>query len=119
PGHFTMSHSGDVVIFAASRTRAVGVDIERIRPMDEASTLTETFFTYQEREAIRRVASDLQMEAFYKCWTRRDALFKATRVPWSSSLDREQALPILDERPRSVLLSGQNGLSTWTVLTIT
>jgi 4'-phosphopantetheinyl transferase len=65
---FNLSHAGDWAIIAVSRSIAVGVDIERMRPNVEMATL------------LRRLGeTDLPATEpeLYQAWTRREAKSKA------------------------------------------
>ena len=74
---FNLSHSGDLVLIALSRGRALGVDIERMR-MDVAVTeIAARFFSAVECEALQMVAPAARREAFFACWTRKEAYLKA------------------------------------------
>jgi 4'-phosphopantetheinyl transferase len=115
---FNMSYAGDMAVFAISQRCAVGVDIERVHPIDQASSIMESFFTFEERWALRNVSPDLQMEAFYKCWSRKEALLKATGDNLSRTVNSVSVLPILDEGPRSVTGVGEKGMTKWTILTL-
>jgi 4'-phosphopantetheinyl transferase len=71
--HFNVSHCDDVALFAFSKSSAVGVDVEAIRPIREADAIAAQFFTPLERldcEVNRPLA-------FLRCWTRKEALVKA------------------------------------------
>jgi 4'-phosphopantetheinyl transferase len=119
PIRFNMSYAGDMVVLGISRRYRIGVDIERVRPLDQASIIMDSFFTYEERRALRKMSSHLQMEAFYRCWSRKEALLKATGDSLSRALDSVNTLPMLDESHRAVVdVGGENGKTKWTVLTL-
>lgn len=75
---FNISHSQGQVIYAMTRNRAVGVDIEYIRPVVDAAQIAERFFSAQEQVALRTVPEDQKAIAFFNCWTRKEAYLKAT-----------------------------------------
>ena len=74
---FNLSHSGPVALIAITSDRAVGIDVERIRPGVEVMALAERFFCAEEAREIRRLAPALRVQAFHACWTRKEAVIKA------------------------------------------
>jgi 4'-phosphopantetheinyl transferase len=73
PVDFNISHSENLVVCIASTTCAVGIDIEKISPvnlLDFDSQWTET-----ERAVIKK--SKVPELAFYYFWTRKEAVVKA------------------------------------------
>ena len=58
--------------------RHIGVDIERVRPAVAAEAVAEQFFSPREIAALRALPPAQQIEAFFNCWTRKEAYVKAT-----------------------------------------
>jgi 4'-phosphopantetheinyl transferase len=77
PLEFNLSHSDDRVIFAFARW-AVGIDVERIRPLPELLSIAAHFFAPGEYEAMRRLTGAPLEDAFFRCWTLKEAYVKAT-----------------------------------------
>jgi len=75
--HFNLAHSHELALYAVTQDRAIGVDIEHVRPLDRAEQLAERFFSAQEAAALRAVPPDQRLEAFFICWTRKEAYIKA------------------------------------------
>lgn len=79
--HFNLSHSQGVGLIALSADAEIGVDVELVRPMDDASALADNHFDAAERAALAAIepgaARDL---AFFRCWTRKEACLKAAGV---------------------------------------
>jgi len=78
PLSFNLSHSGRLALIAVAWDRLVGVDIEEIRQIDNVHALAKEYFTIQEQRFLLAAAlrSKVQ-EAFYACWTRKEAYIKA------------------------------------------
>jgi 4'-phosphopantetheinyl transferase len=74
---FNVSHSDGIALYALTRGREVGVDVERIRPVEGADRIAERFFSVPEREALREVPFTARLDAFFTCWTRKEAYVKA------------------------------------------
>ncbi len=77
PLQFNLSHSGGLGLLAVARERSLGVDIERIRDVPEALSVADTQFSRAERRGLRSLPLTEQQGAFFRCWTRKEALVKA------------------------------------------
>lgn len=74
---FNLSHSDNQAVFAIARDHAIGIDIEKIRA-DQNLDLAERFFSTEEINALRKLAADQQLQAFFTIWARKEAIIKAT-----------------------------------------
>lgn len=74
---FNLSHSGEVALYAFTRGREVGVDVEHVHPLDDAVHIAERFFSAAENAAFRALPAEVKEEAFFLCWTRKEAYIKA------------------------------------------
>jgi 4'-phosphopantetheinyl transferase len=70
---FNLSHSGNFVICGISRKSKLGIDIEKIRPIDLSNF--RRIFSAKEWEQIHETGNPL--ENFYKCWTIKESVAKA------------------------------------------
>jgi 4'-phosphopantetheinyl transferase len=75
---FNVSHSGSVALLAFGRGREVGIDVERIRRNFDPSAIARRFFSEYEQKELSAVSSQAKVEAFFRCWTRKEAYIKAT-----------------------------------------
>lgn len=86
--HFSVSHSGDQVVFAVMRDYEVGVDVEQIKTNVSILDLAQHTCTKEEVQALKKMDDHFQREAFYVMWTRKEALVKAVglglQIPFSS-----------------------------------
>jgi 4'-phosphopantetheinyl transferase len=78
--HFNLSHSGRYAVVGVCAASAIGVDVEEIRVMPECHDLARKYFAPHEAAWIREGADDEQLERFYRLWTIKEALVKATGV---------------------------------------
>ena len=75
---FNVSHSGDVFLYAVSRGRTVGVDVEKKKEGVSVETLARRYFAAGEvRRLIEEAPSEERLDSFYRCWTRKEAYLKA------------------------------------------
>jgi len=72
---FSLSHSQSQAAVAVAPF-AIGADIEMWRPADYR--VAGRFFSVAEREGLARLPSHCQGPALLRCWTRKEAVMKAT-----------------------------------------
>ena len=77
PLHFNLAHAGAVAVYAVTRLAPLGVDVERVAPMDDLELVAESHFADEERRALRALPAQLRTRAFFDCWTRKEAFIKA------------------------------------------
>jgi 4'-phosphopantetheinyl transferase len=75
---FSISHSGEVVLVALSADADVGVDVELLRPLPDALALATRFFSPSESATLEALPHQDQLKAFYRFWTRKEAVLKAS-----------------------------------------
>ena len=85
---FNLSHSHGEALYAVSRGREVGVDLEFIRCDLEAEQIAERFFSHSEIETLQALPPSLRKYAFFLCWTRKEAYIKARGEGLSLALDK-------------------------------
>lgn len=75
--NFNLAHSKARAIYAFSRGRELGVDLEFIREDLAGEQIAERFFSEREIDQLRTVPAALRKQAFFNCWTRKEAYIKA------------------------------------------
>lgn len=74
---FNVSHTDGAVIVAVCRGRQIGVDVEKVRSDFATDEIAERFFSHAEQIALRKLPLSERREAFFRCWTRKEAYIKA------------------------------------------
>ncbi|MEE8143745.1 MAG: 4'-phosphopantetheinyl transferase superfamily protein [Planctomycetota bacterium] len=74
---FNLSHSHERVLYAVTRGRAVGIDVERTREQRDLEAIARRFFAREEAEQLCALPPGERCLAFYRCWTRKEAYLKA------------------------------------------
>lgn len=74
---FNVSHSQQLALIAVTRGRPVGVDVEWIDPQCPIDLLSTHFFSSREVAILQALPPFLRTEAFFTCWTRKEAVLKA------------------------------------------
>jgi 4'-phosphopantetheinyl transferase len=85
---FNLTHSHGLALLAVTHGREIGVDVEHIRDNIEGDQLAERFFSPREVAALRALPPELRREAFFHCWTRKEAYIKANGKGLSLPLDQ-------------------------------
>jgi 4'-phosphopantetheinyl transferase len=74
---FSTSHSHGLVLLAFVRDRDIGVDVEHLRQDLGLDEIAARHFSTREVATLRSLPNDLRKEAFFSCWTRKEAFAKA------------------------------------------
>jgi 4'-phosphopantetheinyl transferase len=77
PLRFNLSHSQGLAVYAFSRTREIGIDLEAIRSGVTGQEIAEHYFSAKELAELRSLPREQQDEGFFLCWTRKEAYIKA------------------------------------------
>jgi 4'-phosphopantetheinyl transferase len=75
---FNLSHCEDLALISLTLAGAVGIDLERVRHLEDATELVERFFSARESRLFQDLPATQRSEAFFNLWTRKEALLKAT-----------------------------------------
>lgn len=73
---FNLAHSGEFAVVGVA-WQQLGVDIEITRDLEECETVAKRFFSSREYEALLALPSQERNQAFFRCWTRKEAFIKA------------------------------------------
>lgn len=84
---FNLTHSHELALFAFTLDREIGVDLEFIRPMLDLEAVATRFFSTKENADLARIPTSQKGEAFFTCWTRKEAYIKARGEGLSMPLD--------------------------------
>src|SRR5438128_5817648 len=74
---FNLSHSAGLALIAIATASDVGVDVEYIRAQSDYADIARHFFSAAECDYLIAVPSQLYPEAFFSCWTKKEAYVKA------------------------------------------
>ncbi len=84
--HFNLSHCDEVAVVAVAH-QPVGVDVEVVRAGDDWEGIAGRYFHPSEHRALARVPDHERQEAFFRCWTRKEAVVKAIGAGLAMPLD--------------------------------
>ena len=81
--HFNISHSHELALFAFSYAGSIGVDLEYMRPGVPAEDAARVSFSPREQALLLALPLEKRREAFYTCWTRKEAYIKGRGTGFS------------------------------------
>jgi 4'-phosphopantetheinyl transferase len=84
---FNVSHAAGIGVFAFARAGAVGVDVESLDRTVEFEELATRFFSEVEARELTSIPESMRAEAFFNCWTRKEAYIKAVGEGLACPLD--------------------------------
>ena len=95
---FNISHTENRVVCAISTKGEVGIDIEKIKPINLQNFVA--FFTKKEMQAIQIASNSLQ--EFYRFWTRKESIIKAlgANLAYLHQIETDPSQPFFYEKEK-------------------
>ena len=85
---FTVSHSGNYTLFGFCKGKRLGVDIERKRSLKQVFELASYVFSEEERRWLSSMEPAVVETAFFRIWTRKEAVVKYYRGSVAADMHR-------------------------------
>lgn len=111
---FNLSRSGGHWLLAVVADRQVGADVEDGRTVDVEGSSTIVLTDDELAHMRAQPTGELRLAAFFRCWTRKEAVVKASGVGIVADLRTIEVRPA-DDGPVRVTHVEPNGPDTWTV----
>ena len=99
---FNLSHSHGLALYAVTRQREIGIDLEQLRSDFPCEQVADRFFSSREISKLRSMADSMRHEAFFNCWTRKEAYIKARGDGLGFPLERFD-VSLAPEEPAALL----------------
>jgi len=116
---FNLSHSDDVALIGVTTGQEIGVDIEKLRPIRDMDELAQRFFCPAESEDLSSVAVEQRPDAFFRCWTHKEAYLKAIGDGLRTPLDSFRVTLRPGEPARILQINGSvEEAGKWSLYTI-
>ncbi|HET9211076.1 MAG TPA: 4'-phosphopantetheinyl transferase superfamily protein [Thermoanaerobaculia bacterium] len=103
---FNLSNSHEMALVGFVRGPEIGMDIEYLKPMPDCEQISERFFSESERKVLRGIPGRAKEEAFFNCWTRKEAYLKAVGEGLAAPLDSFDVTLAPGDPPRMLTLEG-------------
>ena len=84
---FNLSHSAGLGLLAVAAGQEVGVDVEEIARQVDYTNISKRYFASGEAAALLALPAADQRQAFFNCWTRKEAYIKARGLGMAIPLD--------------------------------
>ena len=107
---FNLAHSNDYAVIAIALDSRVGIDLEEVRSDFDLVDIAKRFFASIESASLLAFPSEERVDAFFRCWTRKEAFIKAKGK--GLSIDLQEFTVSLDDVERSRILS-KSGEEKW------
>ena len=113
---FNLAHSGGIAVYAFAKNMDIGIDTELVREMPDALKIAMRFFSEEEVKEISELSEDKIIEAFFNCWTRKEAFIKAVGEGLSFPLkDFTVTLKLGDEPKLRSIKNNSDEAKEWSV----
>jgi 4'-phosphopantetheinyl transferase len=114
---FSTSHSGELALIAIGGEAEFGIDVERMRVLEDADELVERFFSPAERREYAALPIADRAEAFWRGWTVKEAFVKAVGQGLGFPLDAFD-VALSPDRPAAIAEVREGHRGPWAVRTI-
>ena len=112
PLQFNISHSHDLALFIFALDVPVGIDVEFIRNDYEFADIANKFFSKTEVAELFSLPVSQQIQAFFNCWSRKEAFIKALGNGLFTALDKFSVEVSARKEGRVRLSDSGGGLDT-------
>jgi 4'-phosphopantetheinyl transferase len=104
---FNLSHSENRIVMAFSSERELGIDIEYHKDLLDINGIAANYFSVNENKIFAGIPNHQKKEAFFNCWTRKEAFIKAVGDGLSIRLNSFD-VSFEPEKPANLLRVGGN-----------
>jgi 4'-phosphopantetheinyl transferase len=113
---FSLAHADGLALYAISRERELGVDLEPIRRVAETEQIVDRYFAEREKAVFRALAAEKKQEAFFTYWTCKEAYLKASGEGLSRPVSHIEVRLIPGEPARLMSVDGDvKEAARWTL----
>ena len=110
--YFNLAHSQDLAIYAISRDREVGIDLEYIDLKCDVDAIAKNYFLPSEQKLMKRLGDRAKYLAFFRAWTLKEAYGKAIGQGIANILDSLDVSSLIETPVGETLQLGDWKLQT-------
>jgi 4'-phosphopantetheinyl transferase len=116
---FNLSQSGDYALLAVASKLSLGIDVEAVTSAFATQEIANLFFSPDEVKSLLALPKEQRAEAFFCCWTRKEAYIKAKGGGLSIRLDSFSVTLHPDMRAALLRAADEpNGPNRWSIYDI-
>lgn len=113
---FSLAHAHGLALYAVTRDRELGVDLEHIRHIADTEQIVNRYFSDREKAVFRALTADKKQEAFFSYWTCKEAYLKASGEGLTRPLNQIDVSLVPGEPARLMSIDGDvKEASRWTL----
>jgi 4'-phosphopantetheinyl transferase len=114
---FNLSHSAEIALYAFTRARLIGVDVEYMRADLDFDGVARHSFSLQERHTLRNLVDEEKRRAFFRGWTCKEAYAKALGKGFSQAFN-QFSVSLLPSQPFALVEQNEDEqeLARWSFL---
>lgn len=104
--HFNLSNSHQLALCAFAYDQELGIDLEHVHPLDDMDGVARHFFSAREVDRLFSLPAQQRIDAFFNCWTRKEAYLKACGSGLAKPLDQFDVTLAPGESPQMLSIEG-------------
>lgn len=104
---FNLSHSAEIALYAFTRGRLVGIDVEYMRSDLDYDGMARHSFSLQEQQLLRNLVGGEKRRTFFRGWTCKEAYAKALGKGFSQAFD-QFTVSLLPSQPFALLQQNED-----------
>src|ERR1700674_293410 len=110
---FNKSHSSWLAVYAFTTDCEIGVDVEEVREIPDTDQIASRYFCHAEASELSSLGCQrAREEAFFRCWTRKEAYIKAVGDGLHMPLDQFQVTLLREDPARFVHIGNDERITS-------
>lgn len=98
--YFSYTYRSNMALLAISRQSEIGIDIEKMRQLQDVNTFCEFSFSIEEREILDGCTEEAFQETLFTFWTFKEAVIKALGVGLNADLTQINLSPYFVDKTK-------------------
>jgi 4'-phosphopantetheinyl transferase len=114
---FNMAHSGNLALYSVTADVEIGVDVEEMKEVPDMTQIATRYFCDAEAAELKAIgAGRPAIQAFFRCWTRKEAYIKAVGDGLYIPLDQFQVTLSAEAPSKFIHIGNDEGVAArWTL----
>ena len=113
PIAFSLAYAETLALCAVAAEGHIGVDVERLRPLEDGEAVVRQYFAPGERAQYEAAAPADRVATFFSAWTRKEAFVKAVGTGLQHALSSFEVEATPSAESPHLSLPAEPSVSTW------